>query len=148
METLKVRIVNRSDNELPQYATEQSAGMDVRAWLPDGSVTLEPGQRALIGTGLHIELPAGYECQVRPRSGLALKYGLSIVNSPGTVDADYRGEIGVILINLGCEPFTIKSGERICQIVIKHYERTVWEQVDTLDPSGRGDQGFGHTGVH
>ena len=114
MKQLKVRIINRSGNPLPAYSTPESAGMDVRAWLPDGPVTLMPGHRALIGTGLYMELPAGYECQVRPRSGLALRHGISIVNSPGTVDADYRGEVGVILINLGQEPFTVTSGERIC----------------------------------
>lgn len=148
MKHLKVRIINRSGNPLPAYSTPESAGMDVRAWLPDGPVTLMPGHRALIGTGLYMELPAGYECQVRPRSGLALRHGISIVNSPGTVDADYRGEVGVILINLGQEPFTVTSGERICQIVIKEYVPVQWDEVSSLDPSERGDGGFGHTGVH
>ena len=148
MKQLKVRIINRSGNPLPAYSTPESAGMDVHAWLPDGPVTLMPGHRALIGTGLYMELPAGYECQVRPRSGLALRHGISIVNSPGTVDADYRGEVGVILINLGQEPFTVTSGERICQIVIKEYVPVQWDEVSSLDPSERGDGGFGHTGVH
>ena len=148
MKQLKVRIINRSGNPLPAYSTPESADMDVRAWLPDGPVTLMPGHRALIGTGLYMELPAGYECQVRPRSGLALRHGISIVNSPGTVDADYRGEVGVILINLGQEPFTVTSGERICQIVIKEYVPVQWDEVSSLDPSERGDGGFGHTGVH
>ena len=148
MKQLKVRIIHRSGNPLPAYSTPESAGMDVRAWLPDGPVTLMPGHRALIGTGLYMELPAGYECQVRPRSGLALRHGISIVNSPGTVDADYRGEVGVILINLGQEPFTVTSGERICQIVIKEYVPVQWDEVSSLDPSERGDGGFGHTGVH
>lgn len=148
MKQLKVRIINRSGNPLPAYSTPESAGMDVRAWLPDGPVTLMPGHRALIGTGLYMELPAGYECQVRPRSGLALRHGISIVNSPGTVDADYRGEIGIILINLGQEPFTVTSGERICQIVIKEYVPVQWDEVSALDPSERGKGGFGHTGVH
>ena len=148
MKQLKVRIINRSGNPLPAYSTPESAGMDVRAWLPDGPVTLMPGHRALIGTGLYMELPAGYECQVRPRSGLALRHGISIVNSPGTVDADYRGEVGVILINLGQEPFTVTSGERICQIVIKEYVPVQWDEVSSLDPSERGDGGFGHTGAH
>ena len=121
--------------------------MDVRAYLPDGSVTLRPGERALIGTGLHIQLPAGYECQIRPRSGLALKHGISIVNSPGTVDADYRGEIGIILINLGQEDFTVADGDRICQMVIKQYSHVKWEEVRELDRTKREDGAFGHTGV-
>lgn len=148
MTTVKVKIINRSDNPLPAYSTPQAAGMDVRAWLPEGPVTLAPGERALIGTGLYMELPAGYECQVRPRSGLALKHGISIVNSPGTVDADYRGEVGIILINHGHEPFTITSGERICQFVIKEYVPVQWHQVEELDASQRGDGGFGHTGTN
>lgn len=147
MDKLKVKIINRSPNPLPAYSTEQSAGMDVYAWCPQGDVTLQPGERALINTGLHIELPAGYECQVRPRSGLALRHGISIVNSPGTIDADYRGEIGVILINHGNEPFTVSTGERICQIVIKEYVPVAWHQVDELDESRRGEGGFGHTGT-
>ena len=148
METLKVKIINRSPNPLPTYGTKQAAGMDVYAWCPQGDVTLAPGERALIGTGLYMELPAGYECQVRPRSGLALRHGISIVNSPGTIDADYRGEIGVILINLGDEPFTVSTGDRICQIIINEYVQVDWHAVDELDNSERGDGGFGHTGTH
>lgn len=148
MEPLKVKIINRSPNPLPAYGTSEAAGMDVYAWLPQGPVTLRPGERALIGTGLYMELPSGYECQVRPRSGLALRHGISIVNTPGTIDADYRGEIGVILINLGQEPFTVDTGERICQIVIKEYVPVAWHQVEELDDTARGDGGFGHTGTH
>ena len=146
-EPLKVKIINRSPNPLPAYATPQAAGMDVYAWCPQGPVTLAPGERALIGTGLYMELPAGYECQVRPRSGLALRHGISIVNAPGTVDADYRGEVGVILINLGHEPFTVATGERIAQFVVKRYESVQWHVVDELDASERGDGAFGHTGT-
>ncbi len=147
METLKVKIINRSPNPLPACGTPQAAGMDVRAWLPDGPVTLPPGGRALIGTGLYMELPPGYECQVRPRSGLALRHGLTVLNTPGTVDADYRGEIGVILINLGHEPFTVTSGERVAQLVVKEYVPVLWHAVEELDGSERGDSGFGHTGT-
>ena len=144
MEHIKVKIINRSGHELPAYETPSSAGMDVRASLKE-PVTLMPMQRALIPTGLYIQLPHGYECQIRPRSGLALKKGISLVNTPGTVDADYRGEIGVILINLSDEPF---DGERICQMVIKEYTRVDWEPVERLDETVRGDGGFGHTGVN
>lgn len=147
METLKVKIINRSPNPLPACGTPQAAGMDVRAWLPDGPVTLQPGERALIGTGLCMELPPGYECQVRPRSGLALRHGISVLNTPGTVDADYRGEIGVILINLGHEPFTVTTGERVAQLVVKEYVPVDWHAVEELDDSERGDSGFGHTGT-
>lgn len=148
MDNIEVKIVNRSGNPLPAYATGQSAGVDLRAWLPDGPVTLRPLERALIGTGIHIQLPEGYEAQIRPRSGLALKHGISIVNTPGTIDADYRGEIGVILINLGNSDFTVSSGERICQMVIKRYSRATFTETDTLDESERGEGGFGHTGVN
>lgn len=148
METIKVKIINRSHHPLPSYETPGSAGMDVRAYLPDGPVTLAPMERALIPTGLYLQLPHGYECQIRPRSGLALKKGISLVNTPGTVDADYRGEIGVILINLSNEPFIVNDGERICQMVIKSYIRTDWVQVDELDKTERGDGAFGHTGVN
>ena len=147
MDKVAVKIINRSHHQLPSYGTHEAAGMDVRAYLPDGSVTLRPGERALIGTGLHIQLPAGYECQIRPRSGLALKHGISIVNSPGTVDADYRGEIGIILINLGQEDFTVADGDRICQMVIKQYSHVKWEEVKELDRTKREDGAFGHTGV-
>lgn len=146
MDRIKVKIINRSGNPLPEYETPSSAGMDVRAHLA-APVTLAPMERALIPTGLFIQLPQGYECQIRPRSGLALRHGISLVNSPGTVDADYRGEIGVILINLGAEPFTINNGDRICQMVIKQYSHVEWELAERIDTTERGDGGFGHTGV-
>jgi len=146
MERIKVKIINKSGHELPTYETPSSAGMDVRAFLKE-PVTLKPLERALIPTGLYIQLPHGYECQIRPRSGLALKHGISLVNTPGTVDADYRGEIGIIVINLSNEPFTINDGERICQMVIKEYVRAEWETVERLDETKRGDGAFGHTGV-
>ncbi len=147
MERIKVKIINDSSNPLPAYETPSSAGMDVRARL-DSPVTLQPLQRALIPTGLRIQLPQGYECQVRPRSGLALKHGISLVNTPGTIDADYRGEIGIIVINLSDQPYTITDGERIAQLVIKEYVHVTWEQVDRIDETERGDGGFGHTGVN
>lgn len=146
MKKIKVRIVNRSTNELPTYGTPQSAGMDLRSWL-DEPVTLQPLERRLIPTGVSIELPEGYECQVRPRSGLALKRGLTLLNTPGTIDADYRGEIGVIMVNLDSKPQTIENGERICQMVVARHECVEWEAVDTLSESERGEGGFGHTGV-
>lgn len=146
METIKVKIINRSHHPLPEYATPGSAGMDVRAFLKE-PVTLGPLERALIPTGLCMQLPHGYECQIRPRSGLAIKHGISLVNTPGTVDADYRGEIGVIVINLSNEPFTINDGERICQMVIKEYTRVDWEPVDRIDETERGHGAFGHTGL-
>lgn len=147
MERIKVKIINDSSNPLPAYETPSSAGMDVRARL-DSPVTLQPLQRALIPTGLRIQLPQGYECQVRPRSGLALKHGISLVNTPGTIDADYRGEIGIIVINLSDQPYTIIDGERIAQLVIKEYVHVTWEQVDRIDETERGEGGFGHTGVN
>lgn len=147
METLKVKIINKSHHPLPAYGTPGAAGMDVRAYLPDGPVTLAPGERKLIGTGLYMQLEQGYECQIRPRSGLALKHGISIVNAPGTVDADYRGEIGIILINLGNEPFAVNDGDRICQMVIKEYTHVKWEPVERLDRTEREDGAFGHTGT-
>lgn len=147
MESLKVKIINRSHHPLPAYSTFEAAGMDVRAYLPEGPVTLKPMQRALIPTGLYIQLPSGYECQIRPRSGLALNYGITVLNSPGTVDADYRGEIGVILINLSDNDFTVNDGERICQMVIKSYTKVAWEPVEELDRTRREDGAFGHTGL-
>lgn len=147
MDRLKVKIINKSHHPAPSYETHEAAGMDVRAFLPDGPVTLRPLQRALIPTGLYMQLPAGYECQIRPRSGLALNYGISIANSPGTVDADYRGEIGVILINLGENDFTVNDGDRICQMVIKQYSHVEWEPVTELDRTVREDGAFGHTGT-
>lgn len=146
MNPLNIDIVNKSHHPLPAYATEGSAGMDVRAFLND-PVTLLPGERALIPTGLYIALPQGYECQIRPRSGLAIKHGISLVNSPGTVDSDYRGEIGVIVINHSDKPFTVNDGERICQMVIAPYTRVGWKQVESLDETERGAGGFGHSGV-
>lgn len=147
MERIEVKIINRSHHPMPEYATTESAGMDVRAFLKT-PVTLQPLERALIPTGLHIQLPAGYECQIRPRSGLALKRGITILNSPGTIDADYRGEIGVIVINLSNEAFVINDGERICQMVITNYTHVEWKAVEELDETKRGDGGFGHTGVN
>ena len=147
MESLKVKIINRSHHPLPAYSTFEAAGMDVRAYLPEGPVTLKPMQRALIPTGLYIQLPSGYECQIRPRSGLALNYGITVINSHGTVDADYRGEIGVILINLSDNDFTVNDGERICQMVIKSYTKVAWEPVEELDRTRREDGAFGHTGL-
>lgn len=146
MERLKVKIINKSHHPLPAYATPGSAGMDVRAFLSE-PVTLGPLERALIPTGLYIQLPHGYECQIRPRSGLALRSGISLVNTPGTVDSDYRGEIGVIVINLSKEPFTINDGERICQMVITDYTRVDWEPVERIDETERGDGAFGHSGL-
>ena len=142
---MEVRIVNKSKHDLPKYATIASAGMDLRANL-DVPVTLKPLQRTLVPTGLFIELPEGFEAQIRPRSGLALKKGISVMNTPGTIDADYRGEIGIILINLSEVDFVINDGERICQMVINKVEKIVWTQVDSLEESERGDGGFGHTG--
>ena len=147
MKNISVKIVNNSHHPLPAYSTIDSAGMDVRAYLPNGPIVLKPMERRLIPTGLHIELPQGYECQIRPRSGLALKHGLTIVNSPGTIDADYRGEIGVILMNLRQDEFIVNDGERICQMVVKEYTRVEWVQTESLSSSERGEGGFGHTGV-
>lgn len=143
---MKVQIINRSHHALPQYATPQSAGLDLRANL-SSPIELRPLGRKLIPTGLYIALPQGYEAQVRPRSGLALKHGISVLNSPGTIDADYRGEICVILVNLSEEPFIVNDGERIAQMVIARHEQAVWEQVDVLDQTERGAGGFGHSGV-
>lgn len=142
---MKVQIINRSSHPLPTYATALSAGMDLRANLSE-PITLAPLQRALIPTGLYLALPVGYEAQVRPRSGLALKHGITVLNSPGTIDADYRGEVGVILINLSDTSFTIADGERIAQLVIAQHESIVWEEVSDLGETERGSGGFGHTG--
>lgn len=146
MDSIKVKIINDSGYDLPAYETPSAAGMDIHAKL-DAPMVLKPLQRALIPTGLRMQLPRGYECQIRPRSGLALKHGISLVNTPGTVDADYRGEIGVIIINLSDEPFTVNPGERIAQMVIKEYVHVEWEPVKRLDETVRGDGAFGHTGV-
>lgn len=142
----KVKIQNNSGFALPDYATALSAGFDLRAAI-DSPVTLAAGERRLLPTGLRIALPEGYELQIRPRSGLALKSGVTVLNSPGTIDADYRGEIGIILINHSAESFTINPGDRICQAVLARYEKVEWEAVDTLESTERGEGGFGHSGV-
>ncbi len=144
--SVTIKIINKSSHALPNYESSASAGMDLRANL-DEAVTLEPLGRAIIKTGLFIELPIGYEAQVRPRSGLAAKKGITVLNSPGTVDADYRGEIGVILVNLSNEAFTVENGERIAQLVIAKHERAEWVAVQTLSETARGEGGFGSTGV-
>ena len=146
MEKVKVKVINRSHHPLPAYGTPEAAGQDVRAYLPDGPVTIRPMERVLIPTGLYMQRPRGYECQIRPRSGLALKHGITVLNTPGTVDADYRGEICVILINLGAEDFTVADGDRICQMLVKSYDHVEWEPVEELDRTKREDGGFGHTG--
>jgi dUTP pyrophosphatase len=142
---MNVKVINKSKHQLPSYATEQSAGMDLRANVSE-PITLAPMQRCLVPTGLYIALPKGYEAQVRPRSGLAIKKGVTVLNSPGTIDADYRGEICVILVNLSTETFVIEDGERVAQMVIARHEQASCEEVDTLDETERGDGGFGHTG--
>ena len=142
---MKVEIINKSKHALPTYATPQSAGMDLRANLSE-PVTLQPLERKLIPTGLYMALPAGYEAQVRPRSGLALKKGITVLNSPGTIDADYRGEVCVILVNLSSEPFVVEDGERIAQMVIARHEQAEWQEVKVLSDTERGAGGFGHTG--
>lgn len=143
---IKIKVINKGSQPLPAYATPQSAGMDLRANL-DTPVTLRPMQRMLIGTGLHIALPEGFEAQIRPRSGLALKHGITVLNSPGTVDADYRGEIKVLLVNLSDTDFVVNGGERIAQMVIARHEQAVFETVEELDETLRGEGGYGHTGV-
>lgn len=142
---MEVKIVNKSNHRLPEYATSGSAGMDLKANTTE-PIVLGPLERQMIPTGLHIALPEGYEAQVRPRSGLAAKYGVTVANSPGTVDADYRGEIKVILINLSNEKFVVNPGDRIAQMVVARYERVEWNEVATLDETERGEGGFGHTG--
>ncbi|MCU4162422.1 dUTP diphosphatase [Carboxylicivirga caseinilyticus] len=142
-----VKIVNKGKHQLPQYSTEHSSGMDLRANL-DSPVVLKPLQRALIPTGLYIELPEGHEAQIRPRSGLAAKHGLTVLNSPGTIDADYRGEVKVILVNLSDTEFTINDGERICQMIITEYTKVTLKEVEILEDSVRGAGGFGHTGTN
>ena len=142
---LRISVINRSKHQLPQYATPLSAGVDLRANI-ESPITLQSLERKLIPTGLYIALPEGYEAQVRPRSGLALKQGIGVLNSPGTIDADYRGEIGVILVNLSNEPVVINDGDRIAQMVIARHEQAEWNEVEVLDETERGDGGFGHTG--
>ena len=143
---IQIKVVNKGHQQLPAYATPQSAGMDLRANI-DEPITLHPLERRLIPTGLHIALPEGYEAQVRPRSGLALKHGLTVLNTPGTIDADYRGEIGVVLVNLSQEDFVINDGERIAQMVIARHEQADFVVVEELDQTERGEGGYGHTGV-
>lgn len=143
---VKIEVINKGRQPLPAYATAQSAGMDLRANIPE-SITLQPLERRLIPTGLHIALPEGYEAQVRPRSGLALKHGITVLNSPGTIDSDYRGELMVLLINLSQDPFTVNDGERIAQLVIARHEHAVLTAVEVLDETERGAGGYGHTGV-
>ena len=143
---MKLKVINKSKHKLPQYTTELSAGMDLRANI-DVDLLLKPMQRVLVKTGLFIELVPGYEAQVRPRSGLAFKKGITVLNSPGTIDADYRGEIGVILVNLSDDDFIITDGERIAQMVISKHEQAIWNEVDSLENSARGSGGFGSTGV-
>jgi len=143
---MEIKIINKSQHQLPNYETLASAGMDLRANLSE-PITLNPLERAIVKTGLFIELPIGYEAQVRPRSGLAAKKGITVLNSPGTVDADYRGEIGVILVNLSNEPFVVENGERIAQLIIAKHERAVWIEADELTETSRGEGGFGSTGV-
>ncbi|MCD8292469.1 MAG: dUTP diphosphatase [Prevotellaceae bacterium] len=143
---MQIPVINKSKHPLPAYETALSAGMDLRANL-DEAVTLAPMQRCLIPTGLYIALPPGYEAQVRPRSGLAIKKGVTVLNAPGTIDADYRGEIGIILINLSGEPFVIQDGERVAQMVIARHEHAAWQETLSLEETDRGGGGFGHTGV-
>ena len=143
---MKINIINKSKHQLPSYETEASAGMDLRANLSE-EITLKPLERQLIATGIFIELPIGYEAQIRPRSGLAYKFGISIVNSPGTIDADYRGEIKVLLVNLSNEVFSVNDGDRIAQMVIAKHEKAEWQQVELLSDTQRGAGGYGHTGV-
>lgn len=143
---LQIKVINKGHQQLPAYATSQSAGMDLRANI-DEPIVLRPMERRLVGTGLHIALPQGYEAQIRPRSGLALKHGLTVLNSPGTVDADYRGEVMVLLINLSDKDFVVNDGERIAQMVIAKHETAEFVEVDLLDETERGEGGYGHTGV-
>ncbi len=145
MAPVYVKIINRSDNPLPEYQTQHAAGLDLRASLPE-AVTLEPLQRQLIPTGLFIELPEGYEAQVRPRSGLAFKHGVTVLNSPGTIDADYRGEVKVLLVNLSGQPFVVQPGERIAQLVVAAYQRITWQPAGELSDTLRGTGGYGSTG--
>ena len=142
---MKIPIINQSNNDLPAFATASSAGMDLRAFLVS-NIVIAPGERALVPTGLHMALPVGYEAQVRPRSGLAYKHGVTVLNSPGTIDADYRGDVGVILINHGDSDFVVQSGDRIAQLVVAQYASFTWDAVTDLSDTARGEGGFGHTG--
>ena len=142
---MKIPIINQANNDLPAFATPSSAGMDLRAFL-ESDIVIAPGERALVPTGLHMALPVGYEAQVRPRSGLAYKHGVTVLNSPGTIDADYRGDVGVILINHGDSDFVVQSGDRIAQLVVAQYASFTWDAVTDLSDTARGEGGFGHTG--
>ncbi len=142
---MKIKIINKSNNKLPRYETESSAGLDLRAYIEHDNI-LKPLERKLIRTGLFIELPKGYEAQIRPRSGLSIKHGITVLNTPGTIDADYRGEICIILINLSNIDYTIKNGDRICQMIISKYEKINWIETELLNTTKRGKEGFGHTG--
>lgn len=142
---MKIKIKNQSKHSLPEYSTRLSAGMDIRANI-DNQITLNPLERKLIDTGLFLAIPEGYEVQIRPRSGLSIKHGITVLNSPGTIDADYRGEIKIVLVNLSNEPFVINDGDRIAQMVVARYEQANWDEVDMLDETDRGEGGFGHTG--
>jgi len=142
----KIFVINKSDNPLPEHQTESSAGADIHAYLPDGDVIIAAGEKEIIPTGIYIEIPVGYEVQVRPRSGLAFKHGVTLLNSPGTIDADYRGEVKVLLINHGKEAFVVKSGERIAQMVFSKYQRVEWESVNQLSDTERGSGGYGSSG--
>lgn len=142
---MNVQVINKSKHALPSYATSQSAGVDLRANIEE-PIVIKPLERVLVPTGIYMALPKGYEAQIRPRSGLAAKHGITILNTPGTIDADYRGEIKVILVNLSNEPFIIEDGERVCQMVIARHEQVTWQQVDVLEETDRGEGGFGHTG--
>jgi len=143
---MKIRIINKSPHSLPKYETENSAGMDIRAFIKN-NINLKPLERTIVTTGLYLSLPKGYEAQVRPRSGLAIKKGITVLNSPGTIDSDYRGEIGVILINLSNEVFTIKNGDRVAQLIIAKHTSVIWEEAEQLEDSSRGSGGFGSTGI-
>ena len=143
---VKIKVVNTGCQPLPAYATSQSAGMDLRANI-ESPITLHPMERTLVPTGIRIELPEGYEAQVRPRSGLALKYGITVLNTPGTIDSDYRGELKVLLVNLSNDDFVVNAGERVAQMVIARHETATWEEVEVLDETERGEGGYGHTGV-
>ena len=143
---MKIRIINKSPHKLPKYETENSAGMDIKAFI-NNNITLKPLDRTIVATGLYLSLPKGLEAQVRPRSGLAIKKGITVLNSPGTIDSDYRGEIGVILINLSNEVFTVKNGDRIAQLIIAKHTSVIWEEVKQLEDSPRGSAGFGSTGI-
>lgn len=145
MDKLSVKIINKSKHDLPSYSTLLSAGMDIRANI-DTPVTLKPLERTIVKTGLYIELPQGYEAQIRPRSGMTIKHGISVLNSPGTIDADYRGEIGIIVANLSSEAYTIEDGERLCQMIVAKHETVQWIEVEELTDTVRGEGGFGHTG--